>query len=276
MQPTEALLEAASRPYAAGSRFQWHFARGKLKRDPVYFALLRMGLIPDRARVLDLGCGQGILLALLAAAQTYCRPGERTTPDLSTLEKFPLKKSGEKSGRADAGDRPGTADGFPARLWPEGWAAPPTGLRLHGLELRADAVRAAQRALGGRARVERADLSSTALPRCDVAVLLDVLHYLPPDAQTALLRRAAAALAPGGMLLVREADARGGAAFALTRAAERLMAWARRRPQRFHFRPVGEWRTLLDDLGLDVRAEAMSHGTPFANALLIARKPPVG
>jgi len=64
------LVEAASAPYRAAGRFAWKFARGKLRYDPVFRALLRPGVIPDPARLLDLGCGQGLLAALLAAAGT--------------------------------------------------------------------------------------------------------------------------------------------------------------------------------------------------------------
>ena len=62
------LVEAASAPYRAAGRFAWHFACGKLGGDPVFRALLQARLIPENARLLDLGCGQGLLAALLAAA----------------------------------------------------------------------------------------------------------------------------------------------------------------------------------------------------------------
>lgn len=62
------LVEAASAPYRAAGRFAWQFARWKLRLDPVFRALLQPGVIPEHARLLDLGCGQGLLAALLAAA----------------------------------------------------------------------------------------------------------------------------------------------------------------------------------------------------------------
>lgn len=62
------LVAAASEPYRAAGRFAWHFARGKLGGDPAFRHFLAEKLIPDGARLLDLGCGQGLLAALLAAA----------------------------------------------------------------------------------------------------------------------------------------------------------------------------------------------------------------
>jgi SAM-dependent methyltransferase len=62
------LVEAASAPYRAAGRFAWHFARGKLGGDPAFPYLLEARLIPEGARLLDLGCGQGLLAALLGAA----------------------------------------------------------------------------------------------------------------------------------------------------------------------------------------------------------------
>ena len=62
------LGEAASAPYRPVGRFAWQFARGKLLGDPVFRYLLQGRLIPEGARVLDLGCGQGLLTGLIAAA----------------------------------------------------------------------------------------------------------------------------------------------------------------------------------------------------------------
>ena len=61
-------IDAASAPYRRVGRFAWHFARGKLGMDPVFRYLLRHGLIRPGARVLDIGCGQGLLASLVHAA----------------------------------------------------------------------------------------------------------------------------------------------------------------------------------------------------------------
>src|SRR5258706_7715271 len=157
------LLEAATRPYAGAGTFAWHFARGKLRHDPGFFFLLRRGLLPDRESLLDLGCGRGILLALLKAAEEQYQAG----------------------------------------VWPRDWPAPPLNLGLRGIELSESRVRAARHALGGSARVDLCDLRNVDLPPCSVIVMIDVLFYLGRQEQEGLLDRAAPPLAPGGLLLVR-------------------------------------------------------------------------
>ena len=107
----------------------------------------------------------------------------------------------------------------------------------------------------------------------DLVVCSDVLHYLPAAAQEELIARVAAALEPGGLLLVRDADAAGGWRFAATRIQERACALARRHwRQRFHYRSAAEWRRLLESAGFAVDVEPMSLGTPYANVLLAARR----
>ena len=43
-QARRALIGRASAPYRPSGRFAWHFARGKLNRDPVFTALFERGL----------------------------------------------------------------------------------------------------------------------------------------------------------------------------------------------------------------------------------------
>ena len=66
------------------------------------------------------------------------------------------------------------------------------------------------------------DLATVAVPDADVVALIDVLHYLDRDTQHDLIGRVARALAPGGLLIVRDADAGGGLRFLLTRMQERV------------------------------------------------------
>lgn len=226
------LFEAATRPYAGAGRHALYFARGKLRYDPVFFALLRRGLISDQGRLLDLGCGRGVLLTLLEAAKQQ----------------------------------------FSAAQWPQGWPAPPSQLALHGIELRGDRVLAARLVLGQAATVELHDIARAEFPACTTVILLDVLFYLPESTQRQVLKRVAAALQPGGVLLLREADAGAGRAFRMTRWAERVACAVRGQPrQKLYYRSAGQWKALLEELGFAVSAEPMSEGTPFANVLFVAR-----
>jgi hypothetical protein len=88
-----------------------------------------------------------------------------------------------------------------------------------------------------------------------------------------VLEKAAAALEPGGLLLLREADAGAGLAFLATQWSERLLEVLRGRLRnRLHYRSAAEWSGLLESLGFSVAEEPMSAGTPFANVLFRCRR----
>ena len=93
------LVRRASDRYVNMSITAWEFARGKLRNDPVYRAAIFEGLLvrrsfseggltprraatpTDRATVLlDIGCGQGLMLALLAEARRDVRAGSWAGP----------------------------------------------------------------------------------------------------------------------------------------------------------------------------------------------------
>lgn len=230
-----AIHRAACAPYRKAGRFAWHFARGKLGRDPVYRALLERGDLGPGGHVVDIGCGQGLLASLLAAV--------------------------------DAAPH--------ARAWPAHWAARPRATRYTGIDLRARDVRRARDAVGtepGAPRFVRADMRSAALPRCDIVVLLDVLHYADHAAQQDLLERARSALQPGGRLLLRVGDARRRRAFVLSLWVDRVVSLLRGQGVAPDFgRPLTDWIALLQTLGFQVEAVPMSQGTPFANVLLVAQ-----
>ena len=73
--PWDELLDAASEPYRRSGTFAWRFARGKLGLDPVFRHMLATGLIPPNARVLDIGCGQGLLASLMQACSRFAHQG---------------------------------------------------------------------------------------------------------------------------------------------------------------------------------------------------------
>lgn len=228
------LRAQASAPYRAAGRFAWHFARGKLGRDPVFRSLLERGDLGARARVLDLGCGQGLLASLLQAC----------------------------------------ADAAAQGRWPAAWPAAPDARQYTGIELMARDVARAQAALGALSLAPRfvcADMRTAVLPRCDLVVILDVLHYVDHAAQAQLLARVRAALAGGGRLLLRVGDMDAARGFALSQWVDRVVTTVRghRAPPTWG-RSVRQWRALLRSLGFAVQALPMSRGTPFANVLLVA------
>ena len=85
----DCLAESAAARYRSSGPFAYHFAKGKLSIDPVFTEILARSLIPSRARILDLGCGQGLLAAWLLAAR-QCRldsPSEWTFHGIELMPK---------------------------------------------------------------------------------------------------------------------------------------------------------------------------------------------
>jgi SAM-dependent methyltransferase len=227
-----ALVDAASASYRTAGLFAWRFACNKLRADPVFTAILARGLLGDSKRILDLGCGQGLLATwLLAAAAAYREGG-----------------------------------------WPSHWPRPPDPVEYTGIEINPREAARARAALGERARIVQGDISHVDYGPADAIILLDVLQYIDPASQEAVLTRARAALAPRGVLLLRIADPDGGVGFVLGTLLDRLVALIRRgRWIQLSSRPLGEWRVRLERLGFATEALPMSEGTPFANILLLAR-----
>jgi len=64
-----ALASDAAERYRPAGRFAYHFAYGKLTRDPAFALILEHGLLARGGRILDLGCGQGLIAALIEAAR---------------------------------------------------------------------------------------------------------------------------------------------------------------------------------------------------------------
>jgi SAM-dependent methyltransferase len=211
-----ALARRAAARYPAGDRYARHFAYGKLTRDPAFAWLLASEHIPAGARLLDIGCGQGLLGALLAADER--------------------------------------------------------AVRYRGIDLGARDIERARAAAPPGSELMAGDMRTAEFGRADVVVLLDVLHYVRPDQQALVLRKARDALAGGGALLMRVADASAGIRFRITTAIDLAATNLRgRRVARLHHVQLPERRRALEQMGFRVEAVPMSEGTPFANVLLCAR-----
>ncbi len=230
------VVDYAAEPYRQAGKFAWHFAKGKLGGDPAFAGMLRLGLIANGARVLDLGCGQGLLAACLYAAEKQQASGQ----------------------------------------WFDGWAAAPTNVKVHGVELMqkdVDRAREALKHIVDRATFECANICDAQFAPCDAVVILDVLHYIDYPQQEDVLRRIHSALSADGKLLLRVGDAAGGLPFHISNWVDHVVTFVRgHRLPRLYCRSVADWKIALEKIGFTVEPMPMHEGTPFANILLVCGK----
>jgi cyclopropane fatty-acyl-phospholipid synthase-like methyltransferase len=225
------LIDRASEPYRSAGAFAYNFARGKLRGDPVFRALLERGLLLGHGHILDLGCGQGLLTAWLKAALLCYESGS----------------------------------------WPQGWPPAPRPRSTRGIELMNRDVERARAALGSECEISQGDIRSVEFGATDAVVILDVLHYICQEEQLQVLKRVRAALPARGLLLLRIGDADGGLRFRYSQWVDKLvMLFRGHATVTTHCRSAQQWRELLRECGFEVQAAPMSQGTRFANVLLIA------
>jgi SAM-dependent methyltransferase len=228
-----ALARSAARRYAASGAYARHFAYFKLTRDPIYHHVLAHGLVGSGARVLDLGCGQGLVAALYAAAQ----------------------------------ERHGIGD------WPADWPAPGArrvhgiDLAARDIERARDAM--GEEADFACADIRRADFrTADTVMLFDV---LHYMDYAAQDEVIERVRRALAG--GGTLLLrVADGSPslRLRITLAADHVSMRLRG---HRFGRYHVRPAAAWQTRLAAAGFRTEAHPMSAGSPFANVLFVARCP---
>jgi SAM-dependent methyltransferase len=129
----------------------------------------------------------------------------------------------------------------------------------------------------------RARLAGVAFAACDLmrerpshrgsVALLDVLQYLPGDAQERLLDDAISMLMPGSKLVVRsgldDADARSRTTGLVDRLANAI-GWMRSAPLAY---PTRDWfERKLEDAGLPAEFRPLHGRTPFNNWLIVATR----
>jgi SAM-dependent methyltransferase len=217
--------------YRPSGRWAYHFARAKLKYDPFYSVLLAEGLIPADARIVDLGCGQGLLAAWLIAAQQSYAEGVRDS----------------------------------ARAVPAAFAS------YRGIDRNASEIRRARQALGRYAEFEVGDIAAGRLSGGTVIVLLDVLHYLDGAAQIGLLRRICDELPIQGLLLLRVGDSDGSLPARLSGWVDRVVAWLRGGGAApLSRRSLARWVALLGEVGFSVQVIARQRSVAHTNCLLRA------
>jgi uncharacterized protein len=104
--------------------------------------------------------------------------------------------------------------------------------------------------------------------------MIDILHYLAPDSQAALVREAARVLEPGGILAVREVDSQGGAAAVWNRFYENVatrIGFTQSARTDLEFHSVADWTKMLEDSRFDVRS-APCGSRIFSDVLFIGRR----
>lgn len=117
------------------------------------------------------------------------------------------------------------------------------------------------------------DASTCSLPESDAFVISDMLHYMPYDVQSALIRRCAEKLRPGGIMIVRDSDCENSRGQKMTALSElfstRILAFNRTEGE-LHFVSRSGMAAIADSAGLEMSVQANDDVT--SNTFYILRK----
>ena len=122
-------------------------------------------------------------------------------------------------------------------------------------------------------RFEQVDLGGAQPTHVGSVALLDVLHYLPRDAQAKVLERAAAAVAPGARLVIRSGLGDASRRDRITHATDwigHLSGWMQTNPRHYPTRAFLEEG--LQAAGLPPGFRPLYGNTPFNNWLVVAER----
>lgn len=147
--------------------------------------------------------------------------------------------------------------------------------RIRGFDWDEEKVDLAKRASDGLdASFSTLDVRKAETDPGDTVLLIDVLHYMPANAQDALLVRAAELVKPGGRLVIRDVTSGAGWRSAITRFVEWISMGIRfNLGERIAVRNIaGELVPILEKQGFSCTVTPCWRGTPFANVLLVASR----
>lgn len=146
--------------------------------------------------------------------------------------------------------------------------------RVVGCDLDAHRIAVARQALGNlNAEVTVADVRQFELPPAGLILIMDVLQYLTAAEQGTLLQRCCSALRPDGILAVRVHDLDCGLRSKITMGFERLLFACGGDSVRPRILPIGEYRSMLQNAGMQLEERRFKNRLPLAHVLLVARKP---
>lgn len=229
------LLDLATAPYRETGAFNYRWARGKLRHDPIFTALIMRSIFPDGAKVLDLGCGRGLLAAWFLSAERLAEEGNWSA-DIQPPKGLHFRGVELMAREADCGNQ------------------------------------ALQPRHGKRVQLRGGDMRETDMNDADVIAILDVLHYIPYQEQDSMLDHIRKALGNNGLFITRVGNAGSGLRFMTSQIVDFCISFAQgHRMARMWCRPLDEWISALESRGFEVQAIPMSDKTPFANVMLVSR-----
>ena len=131
--------------------------------------------------------------------------------------------------------------------------------RVVGMDYDAEKVETAGQSFLRRPGIEfiHADLRTAELPGADAFLLVDVLHYMRPEEQRALIGRCAARLNAGGRIIIRDGDsgkAERHKATAMTEVWSTKIVGFNKTDGGLHFTSTPELARIARELGMEIHA----------------------